>query len=93
MMQQPAAVAQTPHQEAEQSLTTGGQRRINLVWELTQSCIALMVTGATIYASIALPNGVPDTLANALFLVIGFYYSRTNHENIGGVGNRPNERR
>lgn len=84
---------QTAHQEAEQSLTTGGQRRINLVWEITQSVIALMVTAATIYAAIKLPNGVPDTLANALFLVIGFYYSRTNHENVGGTGIRPSERR
>ena len=60
---------------------TLGQRRINLLWEVTQSFIALAVTVATLYFSQS-----KDVLPNAFFLVIGFYFGRTNHQRTGGVG-------
>jgi hypothetical protein len=28
---------------------------------------------------------IPDVLTNSLFLVVGFYFSRTNHNAVGGV--------
>jgi hypothetical protein len=61
-----------------------GQRRINLLWEVTQSLIALLVTCGALYAEIQQDGS--DVLNYAFFLVIGFYYSRTNHSRTGGVG-------
>ena len=49
----------------------------NLIWERTQAGVALLVTGASIVSNIM---GIPgDVLNNAFFLVIGFYFGRTNH--------------
>ena len=77
---------------AEQDRKTSGQRRINLVWELTQAFIAVVVTLATLYVASQLAlkdNGQTAAfllLSNAFFLVIGFYFGRTNHQRSGGVG-------
>lgn len=68
---------------SEQDRHTLGQRRINLVWEGTQATIAIGVTAATLYA--ALQGIESSALGNAFFLVVGFYFGRTNHERIGGV--------
>lgn len=73
-------------------LRSAGQRKINQVWEYTQSFIAIIVTISTLYvAAILATNGSGDTaafllLSNAFFLVIGFYFGRTNHQKTGGVG-------
>ena len=32
---------------------------------------------------------IPEGLTNAMFLIVGFYFSRTNHAAIGGIGNKP----
>lgn len=69
--------------------TMAGQRRINLMWEATQSVIAVLITGAIIYG--ALRGLVIAELSNAFFLIIGFYFSRTNHAAIGGVGLKPQD--
>lgn len=60
-----------------------GQRRINLVWETTQAFIAIVVTVANVYAALQGIDSPP--LNNTFFLVVGFYFGRTNHERIGGV--------
>lgn len=78
----------TTEEENRHSL---GQRRINLIWEATQAVIAVAVTGATLYvsANLALSDDRQTAafllLSNAFFLVIGFYFGRTNHQRIGGV--------
>lgn len=73
----------SPTTTAEENLHSLGQRRVNLVWESTQSLIALAVTGATLYAAI---NSIDSAvLSNAFFLVVGFYFGRTNHTRVGGV--------
>ena len=72
-----------------QDLTTAGQRRINIIWEITQAIIASVITGATIYCAIFKIQNAE--LTNAFFLIVGFYFSRTNHSNIGGVGVVPNQ--
>lgn len=83
----------------EQSRKTSGQRRINLIWETTQAIIALGVTGGTLYvaARLALRQqaevGAFLLLSNAFFLVIGFYFSRTNHTKTGGIGARTDDTR
>lgn len=84
----------TPEQSAEISLTTLGQRKINLIWEYTQAIIALLVVASNLIVGVqvGLSGGtaeVPPMLSNALFLVVGFYFSRTNHAAIGGVGRKP----
>lgn len=72
---------------AAEAAITKGQRRINLIWETTQSAISILVTLAILYTSI---NSISnETLTNAFFLIVGFYFSRTNHAAIGGVGTKP----
>lgn len=85
----PSLPARTTFQE---DLTYAGQRRINLIWEWTQAIIALgvvfMTTGAGIYSMIHNVE-IPTLLAVAFGTVVGFYFSRTNHAAIGGVGIKP----
>lgn len=69
-----------------------GQRRVNLLWEITQSLIALLVSSATLYTAVKLSLLDPLKtagfllLSNGFFLVIGFYFGRTNHARTGGPG-------
>jgi hypothetical protein len=76
----------------QQSRKTAGQRKINALWEYTQSIIALSITGSKIYCGIKqIPS--PD-LTVAFTLVISIYLIRTNHNLVGGVGSKqPNEQR
>lgn len=80
-----------PTTTAEQQLATAGQRRINLIWEWTQSLIAVLVTIATLVAStvLTLRSDVNVAafilLSNAFFLIVGFYFGRTNHQRVGGI--------
>jgi hypothetical protein len=69
---------------AEEDLGTAGQRRVNLIWEVTQGTIALLITGATIYAVMIGRESV--ILGNAFTLIIALYFVRTNHVKIGGIG-------
>ena len=85
----------TPKQSAD-ILKTAGQRRVNIIWEMTQAIIALAVTGVTLYVSAVLGLTVSQTtafnlLSNAFFLVVGFYFGRTNHQRTGGIGGNQNE--
>lgn len=74
----------------EEDIVTAGQRRVNLVWECTQAAIAISVTAALIYVSIQKIQS--EELKNAFFLIIGFYFSRTNHAAIGGIGKKPTQK-
>lgn len=73
----------------QEDLIVAGQRRINLIWETTQSMISVLITGAIIYC--AINKIVSQELTNAFFLIVGFYFSRTNHAAIGGIGEKPRE--
>ncbi len=89
---QPSLAPDTTHQ---QDLTTKGQRDINRIWEWTQSLIALMVVvcscGLAIHGAVTgTERPMSQTLSNMLFLIIGFYFSRTNHAAIGGMGHKAN---
>jgi len=82
-----------PTTTTEQDLRTAGQRRVNLIWEYTQAGIAIVVVGANIlYVFVALFITAPLSmtsadngalLRNAFFLIVGFYFGRTNHARIG----------
>lgn len=81
----------------QEDYTTAGQRRINLIWEVTQAIIAFSVVGANIVIWVGSSFGgrqsvVPEGLTNALFLIVGFYFSRTNHQAIGGIGPKPEQK-
>lgn len=82
----------TPTTTAQQDITHAGQRRINLIWELTQAGIAMTVSVVTVYTAAKLSLLQPAQtaafllLSNAFFLVIGFYFGRTNHQRTGGIG-------
>jgi len=72
-----------PVTTAEQDRHTAGQRRVNFIWESTQAFIAIGITLAIIYTN---ANGfVTPELSNAFFLIVGFYFGRTNHQRVGGV--------
>jgi len=72
-------------------LRTAGQRRINLLWEGTQAGIAISVCFVALFvaASLTLRGGTNETtfnpIWNGFFLIVGFYFSRTNHVKTGGV--------
>lgn len=92
----PSLPARTTFQE---DLTTAGQRKINLVWEITQAIIAMLVVITTMgvsalvayYHNVGVAGEVPNIIAVAFGTVVGFYFSRTNHQAIGGVGKKANE--
>lgn len=85
-----------PTTTSEQDTNTANQRKINLIWEMTQAFIAVvvilsnMVAGLT-YAVTGKTDNIPAVLSSSLFLVIGFYFSRTNHAAIGGIGRKPDD--
>ncbi len=72
---------------AQEDIVSAGQRKINLIWEATQSTISVLITVAVIYCAIT--KNLNETITNAFFLIVGFYFSRTNHSAIGGVGPKP----
>lgn len=68
---------------AEEQTVTAGQRRINIIWEITQSLIAVMITASVVF--IAVNKIESDVLTNAFFLVVTLYFVRTNHTKVGGI--------
>ena len=52
---------------------------INFLWEATQAFLAIALTSATIVSAFLKERDIPSTLTNALFVVLGFYFGRTNH--------------
>ena len=72
--------------------TEAGQRRINIIWEITQSLIAIAVVITFLYVTtkMIIKSDMNEiafiVLSNIVALVIGFYFGRTNHAKIGGVG-------
>jgi hypothetical protein len=73
-----------PTTTLEEDRLTASARNINLIWEVTQATIALSVVGATVISAFYLAEE-NSLLGNAFFLVIGFYFGRTNHARTGGV--------
>lgn len=91
-----------PNTTAAEDLTAHGQRRINILWEITQTVIAISVTSVTIFV-LARASLTPQPLDNnqqiainqlmvMATLVLSAYFQRTNHQNIGGVGPKPVEK-
>lgn len=87
----------SPNTTQQEDITHAGQRRINLIWEVTQAIIALTVVMSNIVMGVYFgihgkaDSGYPLVLSSSLFLIVGFYFSRTNHAAIGGVGKQPSQ--
>lgn len=71
---------------AAAELRTASQRQVNLIWEYTQATIAIFVVLACIVSAFYLDASKAEILRNAFFLIVGFYFGRTNHQNTGGTG-------
>lgn len=94
----------SPTTTEEEDVTTEGQRKINLIWEHTQSQIAKVVVFAGVIINalvvmlvVFLDREVTTPQLSLISIslqfinlttgiVIGFYFSRTNHTAKGGVG-------
>lgn len=80
-----------PDTTAADDLRTASQRKINLIWEVTQAVIAVTVTAATLWVAgqMAIKSEGDSAafllLSNAFFVVITAYIQRTNHTRTGGV--------
>lgn len=99
---QTSKTADTAAESEQKALTTAGQRNVNLMWETTQAKIALAIVYVVlaVAAVLAIVGMLPWAtekqvalaitafllLSNLSTLVIGFYYGRTNHQRVGGVG-------
>jgi len=83
---------------AQQDLTTAGQRKVNLIWEYTQAVIALTLVGAAVACGVHIAfsgkpeQQIPTILSTLAAMVVGSYFQRTNHMNIGGVGSKVTEK-
>ncbi len=81
---------------SEQDRKSAGQRRINIIWEVTQAVIAVSVVMTTLYVDARVALAAIDLSAaqnsglmqlNVMAaLVTGFYFGRTNHQRQGGIG-------
>ena len=93
-----SGLIKAPQTTEEEDRKTASQREVNLIWETTQMRVALSVIWASLLVSSVLATagkylGTPDLqLAAIVFLfgvanlVTGFYFGRTNHQRVGGVG-------
>jgi len=70
-----------------------GQRSISIIWERTQQIIALSwvlvglgVAGFEVIRQGPRADGAMTMIVGTLGVIIGFYFSRTNHQRVGGVG-------
>lgn len=66
------------------AVVTAPLPRVNLIWEYTQAAVAIIVVAANMI--VGTYQGIyntaatfPPILSSALFLIVGFYFSRTNH--------------
>ncbi len=90
------SIVTPPTTTAEENRHTAGQRFTSLIWESTQALIAIFVIGTTLYIDgrVALmTDTISQVQSSALMqlnvmaaLVTGFYFGRTNHQKVGGVG-------
>jgi len=79
--------------QAQRARVTAGQRKINLIWEYTQAFIAIMLVVAAVVAALRVtfddkPRDIPTILSTLVGMVVGSYFQRTNHMNIGGIGKK-----
>lgn len=77
-----------PTTTPEEDRHTKAARNINMIWEVSQSAIALIIVTANVIAmffAAAATAPATETMRYALFAVLGFYFGRTNHARRGGL--------
>lgn len=72
------AVVDPPVAAVARVVAAAREYRTNMVWEFTQAIIAIVVVLATVLAAFLLPK-VPDSLTAITYIIVGFYFGRTNH--------------
>lgn len=88
----------TTIQEEQLGLTQLGQRKINLLWEFTQTGLAVLtlifigIIFVIQYARGDPSPDAPEVLKAVLLIIVAMYYQRTNHTRIGGIGPKEGER-
>lgn len=92
--QNPQQAPLPPTTTTQEDLTKAGQRRVNLIWEYTQAAIAITVVFCTMGAGLYLAihpgmEQIPTVMSMAFGTVVGFYFARTNHSTVGGIGPKP----
>jgi hypothetical protein len=73
-----------PTSTAEEDRKTAGQRSVNRQWEFWQGFLAVLVIGGFVYTACIQKES--PALAGLAGSIVTFYYVRTNHTKIGGVG-------
>lgn len=87
MMQEFKPPGDDAHEDKETALRTAGQRSTSLLWEVIQGLMAVgTVWGVVIMSILAIT--IPTELSSLAYLIVGFYFGRTNHTAVGGVGPR-----
>ena len=70
----------------KQSITENVHKKIDIIWELTQSILAVLITVITLYVAMRMifVDKIGETafnlLSNSFFLVIGFYFGTKNKQ-------------
>lgn len=78
-----ADVQQAERTDVGKSALATRVNTINLIWEYTQALLAIVIVFSFVWCSVT-QTPIPRGLGNVLFLVIGFYFGRTNHARPGG---------
>ena len=76
---------QRGHADDESARVSYGQRRINLLWEITQGLVAILLV-TTVCWGVLNEVELPAQFWVLAAIVVNAYYQRTNHTKIGGVG-------
>lgn len=92
----------SPTTTEEGDRVTAGQRHISRVWEYSQAFIAIAVTATTVYVLAAIATSEQEIGVNQASavghlvvmatLILTFYFARTNHVAVGGVGPKPTDK-
>lgn len=83
-------LTKAPTTTSEEDLHSKSQRKINLIWETTQGVVAVIVTLTACAISVILifrneHSSSLQLISSMVFMILGFYYGRSNHTNVGGV--------
>lgn len=84
MTSNPTDSSATATTTREEDRKTAGQRAINRQWEFWQGFLAVIVIGGFVYTAVR--GKESPALAGLAGSIVTFYYVRTNHTKIGGVG-------
>lgn len=85
-----AGLSKAPDTTIEEDKHSASQRKVNLIWEVTQGAVSIVVTITACAVAIILIfrneyTSAMQLISSMVFLVLSFYFARSNHTNVGGV--------